>query len=100
MDKIEATDKLKKYKSILLKHFDIDKLYLFGSFAKGTNTPNSDIDVAVVVNKLSGDYFTTTPLLWKLRRNVDLRIEPILFEKDNDADGFLEEIERTGIEII
>ena len=63
--------------------------------AKGDN----DIDVAIIVNQLSGNYFSTTPLIWKLRRQIDDRIEPILIEKDNDKSGFLDEIRKHGIEI-
>jgi hypothetical protein len=36
-------------------------------------------------------------LLWKIRREVDDRIEPILLEKKHDKSGFLEEITKTGI---
>jgi hypothetical protein len=42
-------------------------------------------------------FFTTRPLLWKLRRKIDDRIEPILVEKSRDDSGFLDEITRTGI---
>jgi len=53
--------------------------------------------VAIVVTQLSGDYFTTRPLLWKIRREVDDRIEPILIEKDHDESGFFTEIIKNGI---
>jgi len=99
MDKSEVINKLRQYKLLLKKYFDIDKMYLFGSYAKGTNREDSDIDVAIVVNTLQGDYFSTTPLLWKLRREIDDRIEPMLIEKGNDKGGFLEQIEKDGIEI-
>ncbi len=99
MDKREIINKLLKYKFLLSKHFDLDKLILFGSYAKGNPKIDSDIDVAVIVNKIEGDYFSYTPLLWKLRREIDDRIEPILFEKGRDESGFLQEIIRTGVEI-
>lgn len=99
MDKAEAIDKIRQYRFLLKDYFDVDKVYLFGSYAKETNREDSDIDVAIVVNSIKGDYFSTTPLLWKLRRQIDDRIEPILIEKDNDKSGFLEEIQRNGIEI-
>lgn len=99
MDKREAIDKVHAFRILLANHFDIDKVYLFGSYAKGTNHEDSDLDVAIVVNHLEGDYFTTTPLIWKLRRQIDHRIEPILIEKGNDAGGFLNEIQRNGIEV-
>ncbi|HOK50393.1 MAG: nucleotidyltransferase domain-containing protein [Bacteroidales bacterium] len=99
MDKREAIAKVKEYGILLKKYIPFEKLYLFGSYAKDTNRLNSDIDVAIVVDKLEGDFFSILPLLWKLRRQVDDRIEPILIEKDKDYSGFLIEIQRNGIEI-
>lgn len=99
MDKNEAINKVKQFKILIKDHFDLDQVYLFGSYAKGTNVKDSDIDVAVIVNRISGDYFATIPLLWKLRRQVDDRIEPILLEKNNDMGGFIDEIVKHGIEI-
>lgn len=99
MDKREAIKKVMQYKLLLCNHFDLESVYLFGSFANDTNREDSDIDVAVVVKNISGDFFAVNPLLWKLRRQVDDRIEPILIEKNNDKSGFLDEIKRTGIEI-
>jgi uncharacterized protein len=99
MGKNEAIELLKLYKSVLERYIDFDKLYLYGSFAKGTNNNDSDIDVAIVVDKLDKDYFEITPLIWKLRRDIDLRIEPVILEKDKDHSGFLQEITDHGIEI-
>ncbi len=99
MDKREALGKVRKYKVLLQEHFNIDSVYLYGSFAKDNFNKDSDIDVAIVVSQLSGDYFSTTPLIWKLRRQIDDRIEPILIERSNDKAGFLEEIEKTGIKV-
>jgi uncharacterized protein len=99
MDKIEAIEKVKKYKLLLKDHLQLDNVYLFGSYANNTNTEDSDIDVAIVARNIPEDFFAINPLLWKLRRQVDDRIEPVLIDKDNDKSGFLEEIKRTGIEI-
>lgn len=41
-------EKIKKLKEQMITEFNIEKLYLFGSFAKGTTTPLSDIDFMVV----------------------------------------------------
>ena len=99
MDKAEAIKKLHKYKKLLSDHINIDKLILFGSHAHGNPKEDSDIDVAVVVKKITGDYFSVTPILWRLRRDIDDRIEPLLFEKGADKSGFLEEISKSGIVI-
>jgi predicted nucleotidyltransferase len=99
MDNSEIVNKLSKYKMLVSEYFDVDQVVLFGSFAKGNQHEYSDIDVAIIVNSIHLDFFTYTPLLWKLRREIDDRIEPILLEKNNDKSGFLNEILRTGVVI-
>lgn len=37
--------------NILLEQFDIKLIYIFGSYAKGTNNKNSDVDIAVLLDK-------------------------------------------------
>jgi predicted nucleotidyltransferase len=100
MDKGEAISKVSEYKRILKKYLPIESVYLFGSYAKGTNRKDSDIDVAIVCNRVDLDFFAINPLLWKLRREVDDRIEPILIEKDFDDANFLGEIKKYGIEVV
>jgi len=99
MDKKQVIEKLVRYKSLLSNYFDLDRIILFGSYANETNNKNSDIDVAIIVKNLDSDFFKDTPLVWKLRRKIDSRIEPILFEKGKDESGFLSEILKTGVEI-
>ena len=99
MDKGEAIKKVKAYRLLLKDYFQLENVYLFGSYAKNTNREDSDIDVAIVVNHIEGDYFSVNPLLWKLRRQIDDRIEPILIEKDFDDANFLAEVKKFGNEI-
>jgi predicted nucleotidyltransferase len=100
MDKREAIKKAKAYMVLLKDYFPLENVYLFGSYAKGTNREDSDIDVAIVVNHIDGDYFSVNPLLWKLRRQIDDRIEPFLIEREFDEADFLGEIKKYGIEIV
>ena len=97
MDKSEVISIVSRYKVLVSKHFDIEKMILFGSYAKGNQNEESDIDVAIVVDSIKQDFFSYAPLLWKLRREIDDRIEPILIEKNKDESGFLKEILRTGL---
>jgi predicted nucleotidyltransferase len=99
MDNREIIEKLIRYKKLVSAYFDIDKVVLYGSYAKGNQNENSDIDVAIIVNSINKDFFSYAPILWKLRREIDDRIEPILIEKNNDESGFLIEIMRTGLVI-
>ncbi|MCF8357672.1 MAG: nucleotidyltransferase domain-containing protein [Prolixibacteraceae bacterium] len=99
MDKKDAIEKVKLYKRLLTDYISFDKIYIYGSYAKNTFRNDSDIDVAIVVDQIDGDFFSINPLLWKLRREIDDRIEPILIEKKHDVAGFLEKIQDEGIEI-
>jgi len=97
VDTAEVIEKLKRYKHLLKQQIKFDQLILFGSYAKGTAHADSDMDVAVIVDELTLDYFITRPLLWKIRREIDDRIEPILLEKNSDDSGFISEIIKHGI---
>ncbi len=99
MDNREIINKLVNYKMLVSKYFDVDNVILYGSYAKVTQHEDSDIDVAIVVNSLDQDFIVYAPLLWKLRREIDVRIEPILIEKNKDESGFLKVIMRTGLVI-
>jgi predicted nucleotidyltransferase len=77
-----------------------DKVILYGSYARGTWQENSDIDVAVIFDRLPMDCLETMTLLYKLRRGIDDRIEPILLEKSADSSGFLAEIMKYGETIL
>jgi len=71
-------------------------IILYGSYAKGTATPESDIDIAVIFDGYKGDWLKDSALLWKLTRKVNTSIEPILLDRAKDPSGFVEEIFKTG----
>jgi uncharacterized protein len=100
MDKNEAIEKVKEYSKLLNLYFKYKNIYLFGSYVSGNYHKDSDIDVAIVVSKLEDDFFSVNPLLWKLRRQIDDRIEPILIDEKHDDANFLSEIKNNGIEIV
>ena len=79
---------------------DLRTVYLFGSHARGSSHPDSDIDIAAVFSKVS-DSFDLQVQLMKIRRKYDTRIEPHVFkaEEFNASNPMASEIIRTGIEI-
>jgi len=103
MDKTEDIISIAKRYSELVKAsnlpIQIDKVYLFGSFAKGTPHKESDIDIAFVVSNWQGGYFDTIVPIWRLCEKVDLRIEPHIIDPNEDYAYFLREVQRTGIEL-
>ncbi len=96
MDKGQAIEIAKKYKSVVAEHLPLKALYLFGSYSKGNYTEESDIDIAVVVEHMSDDYFEDTPLLWRLGRKVSNLIEPVLLTEDTNNPLYAD-ILKTGI---
>jgi predicted nucleotidyltransferase len=69
---------------------------LYGSYAKGTAISQSDIDIAVVLDKAPVDYLRTSANLFGLIVGLDERIEPVLLIKGHDKSGFLESILKHG----
>ncbi|MGE5588786.1 MAG: nucleotidyltransferase family protein [Clostridia bacterium] len=96
MDKGTAIAITRRYSALLSKQFRAKMVVLYGSYARGTARPDSDIDVAVVVDGLDGDFLDAHTQLFRLTRNVDLRIEPVLVDESNERSGFLKEMLSTG----
>lgn len=55
------------------------KAYLFGSYAKGNNHKDSDIDICIVSNAFTDDYIREAVKLRRLAYGIDIRIEPVPF---------------------
>ena len=88
------------YTKTVLNKYNIVSVWIFGSFAKGTEQENSDIDIAVVFENLN-DKFQAQFNLMKMRRKIDIRIEPHPLDKpdSNVTNQFADEIQRTGLKI-
>jgi len=93
---------LKQYIKIIKQHkIEIEKIYLFGSYALGTATDESDINIAIISNDFEGDRFLDRRKIVPLRRKIDRRIEPIPFRTEDfkKSDPLALEIMTHGIEI-
>jgi uncharacterized protein len=82
LGKEEALNIAKKYLQKVNNHFTIRNALMFGSFAKGTSSDESDIDIALVLDNIP-DVIETQIELMKLRRDIDLRIEPHPFRSED-----------------
>ncbi len=67
---------IQQYAEIVKGLINLDSMYLFGSFARGTADKDSDIDLFVVSSDWTDNIIEDTMILMKARWNVDLRIEP------------------------
>lgn len=87
---------MKRFARIVRQHLPVCDVLLYGSYATGRPGRYSDIDVAIVVDEYTGDLFAMKARLFRLRREIDVRIEPLLIERNHDPAGFLDEIKRAG----
>ncbi|QTA81031.1 Nucleotidyltransferase [Desulfonema limicola] len=103
MDKTDPVEqvigKVKKYAELVRINFPVSHIILYGSYAKNTFSEDSDIDVAVIVDEIKEDFLETLAGLYKLTREIDDRIEPILLDSTHDESGFLEQIMNEGMAI-
>ena len=78
------------------------KVYLYGSYARGTPRKESDIDLAIISENLSGDTFEDDLTLMRLTWDVDTRIEPHAFRPEEFTldDPEAQEIIETGVPIL
>ena len=96
MDKEQAIPLAKQLKKMEAEKLPLKALYLYGSYSKGNQREDSDIDIAVIVEHLNENYFEDTPLLWKLRRKISNLIEPVLLTEDMNNPLYCD-ITKTGI---
>lgn len=52
MDKEQAINLAKRYKEMVAEKLPLKALYLYGSYSKGNYRADSDIDIAVIVERL------------------------------------------------
>lgn len=91
---------VEKYIKEISKYYSIQEVYLFGSYAKGTNNEDSDIDIAIIINS-ENNVFDLMVELMLLTQNIDLRIEPhpIKVKDFEEGNPFVQEIIDTGIKV-
>lgn len=80
----------------------VEQMLLFGSRAKGTAHPDSDIDVAVISPAFGKDRHDERVALMHLRDDISTFIEPHPFHPDELADPWstlAHEVTAYGIEI-
>lgn len=105
MDKI-SSEVIESIKKLLLlledNHIHVKQALVFGSYAKGTNDADSDIDLAIVSDSFSGNRFFDKEIIRKFVVKVNSDISPIPFRTEDFSDKNLlaKEILSHGIRIV
>ncbi|MCL2446705.1 MAG: nucleotidyltransferase domain-containing protein [Oscillospiraceae bacterium] len=98
---VDILETITNYISEIKKHYKVDSIVLFGSYAHGTNHEDSDIDIAVISSDIT-DVFDDMAKLMSLTWGINTKIEPHPIKTENfrkDNDPFIDEIIQTGIQI-
>lgn len=96
-------DEIKKLTEPIFKEYDVGEAYIFGSYARGDFTEDSDIDIIIVSKKIKS-LLTIGAILEKLKevlkRDVDL-IEEECFEgeMDEEEQKFYDTIKKERVKI-
>lgn len=90
--KHNVPDRVLKDIAVFARRRDIERVVLFGSRAKGTNTERSDIDIAVRGGDFDGFY-------WDIKEQVHSLLLFDVVDLNSASDELKKEIERSGITI-
>lgn len=94
-------ESIKKYIEKISQYYKIEAIILFGSYAKGTEDEDSDIDIAIISNDFNDiieDGAKLIGLTWK----IDTRIEPHPITTEDYkkvSNPFIREVVDTGIKV-
>lgn len=92
---------IERYAEETKKHFNVSSIILFGSYAKGTENEDSDIDIAIVSSDFD-DVYDCMAFLMGLTWDIDTRIEPHPIKTEdyeNVTTPFVQEVINTGIKV-
>lgn len=97
----EIIDSVNKFIEEIKKKYNIKAIILFGSYAKGTENENSDIDIAVISDDFE-DIYDCMAVLMGMTWDIDARIEPHPIKSEdfeNISNPFVKEVVDTGIKV-
>lgn len=96
--KIYTLEDIKEMLEEVLKHTEVERAILFGSYAKNKPTEQSDIDILIDSNgKIRGlKYFAIIDMI---RQKFDKEVDVIEKTEIDENSKIEKEIERTGIVI-
>lgn len=92
MDKKEVLNITKHFVGKLTEEIQPRKIMLFGSWTEGYPDTESDIDIAIILESINSDYLELLTRIYQIASKIDIRIEPVLFEENDDPSGFLRKI--------
>lgn len=84
--------------SRVLAQYDVSEAYLFGSFARGEQTPNSDIDLRLVCGNAM-TFGTLYELSHELERELGRKVEIVTNQPEHMRPAFRKSIKQEEIRL-
>ena len=97
----DIVDSINKFIQEIKKKYNVTAIILFGSYAKGTENEDSDIDIAIISDECT-DIYDCMAVLMGMTWDIDARIEPhpiTTEDYEKVANPFVKEIVDTGIKV-
>jgi predicted nucleotidyltransferase len=90
-------------KALKQEGIPVDRVILYGSYARERTRPDSDIDVAVISRNFGKDRVEEGMTLFRIAGKIDPRLEPIPISSDSYENDtwipLIYEIKQKGIEL-
>lgn len=98
-NKIESLEYAQEFvRKVIAKGINIKYAKLFGSYSKGSQTPDSDIDILLVANDFVGVGFIDNTLFADLLVEFDaVQVKTYSVEDYEEGDPLVDEINSTSI---
>jgi len=89
--------------AVSTKGVHVDKALLYGSFATGKQTIDSDLDIDIISNDFGRDRFNEGKMLMQLAWRIDARLHPVPVSADSYKNDtwvpLIHEIREHGVEV-
>jgi predicted nucleotidyltransferase len=100
----EVREIIKKFvEAVLSRGIHVDKTILYGSYATGKESKDSDLDVAVISSDFGKDRYKEGAMLMKLAWRIDPRLHPVPLSAASFAEDtwipLVYEIKAHGVEL-
>ena len=96
LDKNQVNEIVNNYAYAVRQSYNPKQIILFGSYVNGSPNTDSDIDIAVIFDKVEDNFLEQWGRLVRLCRGISYDIEPHMLDESCNNSGFLDHIRTTG----